>query len=1143
MATDYFEEAIVARLEGEVDRDRFEECANALLRDVYPSLAPLPGGSDAGVDGVTAGEGPFLVATTGARPVRNLESSLKAHLARGEDDRRSIIFATPRRLTAATVRKLHQRADALGFKIENVYQQQAFVERLYHDPHWCKKLLDLNGNPPALALVPRGHRPLIEGPLLGQERALEWVRATGGDRVLSGPPGSGKTYLLFHLAREGYGFFLESNDPGRIADDLRRLQPKVVFVDDSHVRREDLRTLRDLRKQLGFAFDIVATTWEGEDRQDVLEELSLPESQALSLPRLSRKQILEIIQRVGINGPPRLLREILDQADRRPGLAVTLAHLCLHGGAREIALGNALSRTLLQQLRERLGHQAADILAVLALGGKSGVAIRTVADFLGLSVSDVRNVLAHLATAGVIVPAGDRVAVRPPTLRFALVRDRFLDETQPNFNFRDLLPPDSPEAGDAAALHFEEGLLTLLGAVHRGGKIPRDEIERRLPGVTSREAWSAYAALGLHEASWVLENFSDVTAIADGCLAGNPALAIRRLLDSATGDQRELDSHPRQPLRILRDWLTDLELAQVNPDGWLERRRQLVDAAIAWVDEGGDKQTGLAAVWLAMSPTVSGTSADPVSGMTITISQGIASTAALNEIETIWPRVLELLDTLKWSMVDRVLHQWVYPDSAMLGTPVDDQKREHMHTFARRMVSDLAARFGDHPGLGRRLQEYADVVGVEVAVSKDGLFELLCPRRSEWRGGDFQTLREQHQEKVKAGASDWAASEPEVVARALVTVSQMAKEAGLHFDNWSYLFCSTLAEISRFAPSAHVEALLRLQAEPHLIDAFMERLRELGATEVLELATTCLRTSPYEHLGFTAVITHPSPPPELLEEALKKAERHVGSVEACCMRRQVPIPTLLVLLQHPDPSVALAAASGEWHKRDSDGLRDEVLAPWREAVLRVPLEDETPARRMDGQEWELGQILASDPELAYEWFARQLTSGRRSHWCISLDPNGAVVHGLTCLATAQRVALLELVPNDWAWVDFVRALVGSDLDAYAALLANESKRDLWGGPLRHGAGVGWAEKAGLALRAGLLAAEIVEETLFGGGWTTTGSGLDHWREELAKIEQAAADRPELSDVVAKAHEVVAPLIERATQREEHLEAFGSYGED
>jgi hypothetical protein len=142
------------------------------------------------------------------------------------------------------------------------------------------------------------------------------------------------------------------------------------------------------------------------------------------------------------------------------------------------------------------------------------------------------------------------------------------------------------------------------------------------------------------------------------------------------------------------------------------------------------------------------------------------------------------------------------------------------------------------------------------------------------------------------------------------------------------------------------------------------------------------------------------------------------------MRREVPIPTLRALLRHPQPAVALAAASGEWHHGESRGqIRDEVRAEWRQAVLRMPIKDEDGARRMTGEEWDLGQILASDPELAFDWFAQQLKSPK-GYWYWMIDPHSSAVRGLSGLRTEHRVALWcqtarvgETSPAHWsAWI-------------------------------------------------------------------------------------------------------------------------------
>ena len=75
---DPFYAKIVEALSGRLDGDLFEQCACDLLREEHPTLAAIPGGSDFGMDGKTAGDGPFLVATTSGRVIRNLTTSLKS---------------------------------------------------------------------------------------------------------------------------------------------------------------------------------------------------------------------------------------------------------------------------------------------------------------------------------------------------------------------------------------------------------------------------------------------------------------------------------------------------------------------------------------------------------------------------------------------------------------------------------------------------------------------------------------------------------------------------------------------------------------------------------------------------------------------------------------------------------------------------------------------------------------------------------------------------------------------------------------------------------------------------------------------------------------------------------------------------------
>lgn len=60
-----FYRSIIGRLDGRLDPELFEQCAADLLRAIYPTLVPIRGGTDAGMDGAIAdGEGePFPLAS------------------------------------------------------------------------------------------------------------------------------------------------------------------------------------------------------------------------------------------------------------------------------------------------------------------------------------------------------------------------------------------------------------------------------------------------------------------------------------------------------------------------------------------------------------------------------------------------------------------------------------------------------------------------------------------------------------------------------------------------------------------------------------------------------------------------------------------------------------------------------------------------------------------------------------------------------------------------------------------------------------------------------------------------------------------------------------------------------------------------
>ena len=103
------------------------------------SWFPYAAGADDGFDGAVADatSEPFpLITTTGAKLVPNLSRSLDHAERKGWRPSRAL-FATSRRITPKTRKKLFEAARARGVTLLQAYDQDWFAQRLYREPEWC----------------------------------------------------------------------------------------------------------------------------------------------------------------------------------------------------------------------------------------------------------------------------------------------------------------------------------------------------------------------------------------------------------------------------------------------------------------------------------------------------------------------------------------------------------------------------------------------------------------------------------------------------------------------------------------------------------------------------------------------------------------------------------------------------------------------------------------------------------------------------------------------------------------------------------------------------------------------------------------------------------------------------------------------
>ena len=203
-------DAIANPLDGTV----FERCAVALLQEVYPSLRPVEGGNDAGMDGVgelSDGTPFFLLATVQEDARGNLERNIRSHIDAG-GERRTVVFATTRPITGRRWLELDEHIrNEFGVRLAAVHDRADFVDRLYSNAAWRRELLGVPGEAQALSRLPATRRPAVEIPLIGRDDKIDQLEATSGDLVVVGKPGIGKTFLLQKLVEADWGLFAEAH--------------------------------------------------------------------------------------------------------------------------------------------------------------------------------------------------------------------------------------------------------------------------------------------------------------------------------------------------------------------------------------------------------------------------------------------------------------------------------------------------------------------------------------------------------------------------------------------------------------------------------------------------------------------------------------------------------------------------------------------------------------------------------------------------------------------------------------------------------------------------------------------------------------------------------------------------------------------
>lgn len=1038
---------IVERLSGPVNGDTFERCAQDLLRDVYPSLTPVVGGNDAGMDGaIGTAEGAFpLICTTSGRVIENVRKNAKAYLAKRAGPKR-LVIATTQNLSPQRKRNLEQEAEGIGLVIANIHDQPYFADRLYRDSKWRMELLGVTGEPRALSAFPLRGRLSPPEVLVGREDVLRWLEETGGDLLLVGQPGSGKTCLHQHLAQRGLCLFAIDSDATRLADAIREQTPSIIVVDDAHLRPELLLTLRRLRVELGAAYSIHANCWPRED-EAVRRALDLSHDAVRVLEPLTRDEIVQLIQHVGVFGPDVLLQILLEQSDGKPGLAAELAAACKREGVEKVWRGDLLAGLLLADRRLMPGETERCVLAAFALGGDAGMSWSAVASALQMSPVMLREVTAALGAGGVVEEIGvDRLQVRPPALRPLLVRDVFFGGGIA-IDWRPLV---------TATPSVHETAHVLLSTRQRGGHVDLSLLEQLAAAADRREVWEHFAGADESCAVHVLDRYPEKAAqAAPGLLHFRPSRALALLLEHDAVSTIPSEAAVDHPRRRISDWLIPEDLDGTES---IERRRTLLDA----VTERGERRLDPSCAWALaelMRPDFHLSRMKPGSGLVMVFTKGLFGLSTLKDIADLWPKVLSLLVRLPPSLWRTVLDRmegWCLPQRYLHSTSDAEGTDEFMRQHGRRMLRDVLAL----PACTRPCRLWAERLsrwsGEAIDAQIDPVFARIFAEHDHAQ--DYGSVMKRRLADLGDLADHFTGMPaPEAVAELAAMEREVAEFGGIH-GGWERRWLYAIIAERVGDPGHWVELLLSHELDPTFVVPFLEAVGNQDRDALLQILGRLLHLPRYAERATLRVMDLPDPPSELLDDALDRLVAPERDNAFWLSSSRIPVRTMRRLLEHRDRSVRAAAALGEWLRDPTGEVRPEVGDSWGAALLDV------------GDSYQLGEIFKARPELAFRWIEARLTRGQYDLW----QYRGTVSEAAKLLTRQQRCELLMLVNSRNFDEECFDALLADDAELFTSWLKLQPNPHYALQPLRRVADARWERMALAAFDAGLSPEQVAE---------------------------------------------------------------------
>ncbi|MXZ17906.1 MAG: hypothetical protein F4069_03800 [Rhodothermaceae bacterium] len=362
----------------------------------------------------------------------------------------------------------------------------------------------------------------------------------------------------------------------------------------------------------------------------------------------------------------------------------------------------------------------------------------------------------------------------------------------------------------------------------------------------------------------------------------------------------------------------------------------VLDAAIRWLNEGGDIDIAASASCIAVSPAYEATTFDPGAGNTITTTNGLLALYEIGQLKSLWDKFLSTIACrydFSWDPIFRVLNSWAYPRTLLpsLKEEIHADTRQAITEVAVAVVETLARMAQNKSAVSQRLKAYIEVTGANADYQINELIALFCPDtyRQDWRASSKRRDR-----KLSKLASKWHTRPPEQVVAEVTTIAQEALQAGIRTYPWIESFYGKLSRLVK-NPVQWCRCLIHQNASAEYVAPFLQRAVADGKPGWPDVALACLEKPEFQSLTVRLASEEPDLEPDLLSGALALVVHFPNNVEELCRRGLVPASVLRRLLKHENCGVAIAAAKGGGEfgtERPRTRVYPRSLAPCRDSA-------------------------------------------------------------------------------------------------------------------------------------------------------------------------------------------------------------------